>query len=195
MVILAAVIALLCVLGLNAANLLSRRSGRWLLLGGLAIVPLALSGTGVTVGLHESSRTSFCMSCHEMEQFGKSLFVESPHAVAAVHYQKRLIDRDSICFSCHADYAMFGDAKAKLNGLRHVWVHYLGTPPAKFELYAPYPNQNCLHCHDDARSFLEKKPHLDNLAELHSGARSCLSCHGVVHDLAAVDAGTFWVAP
>ena len=195
MVILVVVIALLAVVGFNAGTLLARRAGRWLLLVGLAVVPLALSGTGVTVGLHASTRTSFCMSCHEMEPFAKSLFVDRPHALAAMHYQKRLIDRDSVCYSCHSDYAMFGDAKAKLNGLRHVWVHYFGTPPTQFALYAPYPNQNCLHCHDDARSFLEKKPHLDFLAALRSGERSCLTCHGVVHDLDAVDAGAFWVAP
>jgi cytochrome c-type protein NapC len=193
--ILAAVIVLLGVMGFSAATLLATRSGRWLLLLGLALVPLALTGTGVTVGIHESSRTSFCMGCHEMEPFAKSLFVDNPMALSAMHYQKRAIDRDSTCFSCHTDYAMFGDEKAKLNGLRHVWVHYFTTPPEHITLYQPYPNHNCLHCHDDARNFLEKKPHIDNRVALHDGSMSCLTCHSVVHDLDGVDAGHFWVAP
>ena len=192
---LAGAIGLLAAIAFSSSNLIANQAGRWLLLFSVALAPLTLIGAGVTVGVHESSRTSFCMSCHEMDAYGQSLFVDNPQALSAVHYQKRLIDRDSTCFSCHTDYAMFGDEKAKLNGLRHVWVHYFGTAPAKIALYQPYPNHNCLHCHDDARNYLEKAPHLANRAALQSGSLSCLSCHAVFHDLAGVTAGHFWVAP
>jgi cytochrome c-type protein NapC len=190
--IVSSVVVLVACIAYAAGHLTSHRLGRLVLLGGLALVPLVVTGGGVAAGMHESSRTQFCMSCHEMEPYGKSLFVDNPSSLAAVHYQKRLINRDSTCYSCHTDYALFGNSKAKLNGLRHVWVHYFGTVPAKPKLYQPYPNYNCLHCHDDSRAYLEKGPHQQHRAELQAGTRSCLSCHAVAHDLEGVQAGHFW---
>jgi cytochrome c-type protein NapC len=195
LIIVVAVIALVALIAYAAGHLTANRMGRLVLLGGLAIVPLTLTGAGVAVGTRESSQTEFCMSCHVMEPFGQSLFVDNPTALAAVHYQKRLISRDSTCFSCHTDYALFGDAKAKLNGLRHVWVHTFGVVPERPKLYQPYPNYNCLHCHEDARAYLEKKPHAQHRAELQSGQRSCLTCHTVAHDLEGVAAKNFWQPP
>jgi len=196
-IILGVVIVLLALMASASRPLIAHRGGRWLLFFGLGITPLLLSGAGLTLGMHESTRTSFCMGCHEMEPYAKSLFVDNPGALSAMHYQRRLIDRDSTCFSCHTDYAMFGDAKAKLNGLRHVWVHYFGAVPAagKISLYQPYPNHNCLHCHDDSRTFLEKPVHLEQRAALQRGEVSCLTCHTVVHDLEAAKTGPFWSPP
>jgi cytochrome c-type protein NapC len=190
--IVAAVAALVALIAFAAGLLSANRLGRLVLLGGLAILPLSVTGAGVAVGVRQSSQTQFCMGCHEMEPYGQSLFVDNTQALAAVHYQKRLISRDSTCYSCHTDYALFGDAKAKLNGLRHVWVHYFGTIPERPKLYQPYPNYNCLHCHDDARSYLEAEPHRQHRAELKGGIRSCLSCHEIAHDLEGVKAQNFW---
>ncbi|WP_158623333.1 NapC/NirT family cytochrome c [Corallococcus sp. CA053C] len=190
--IVTAVVVLVALIAYAAGFLTESRLGHLLLLGGLALLPLVVTGTGVAVGMSESSQTQFCMDCHEMEPYGKSLFVDNANALAAVHYQKRLINRDSTCYSCHTDYALFGDAKAKLNGLRHVWVHYFGTIPPEPRLYQPYPNYNCLHCHNDSRSFLEVEPHREHRAELQSGERSCLTCHDLAHDLEGVKAQNFW---
>ncbi len=176
-----------------AGFLTANRLGRLVLLGGLALLPLAVTGAGVAVGVRESSQTQFCMSCHGMEPYGKSLFVDNANSLAAVHYQKRLISRDSTCYACHTDYALFGDAKAKLNGLRHVWVQYFGTIPQQLELYQPYPNYNCLHCHNDARGYLEVESHREIRAELQRGDRSCLTCHDVAHDLEGVKSQNFWL--
>jgi cytochrome c-type protein NapC len=178
----------------GAGSLAMNRVGRIVLLVGVVALPLMLSAANLSFGVHESSTTRFCLSCHEMQRHGKSLFVDDRHALAAVHYQDRTVPRDAICYSCHKDYGMFGDVKAKLNGLRHVWVHYFRPIPARLELYQPYPNKNCLHCHDDARSFLEAPAHRPVMETVQSGALSCLGCHQVVHDLAKVDAQTFWQA-
>lgn len=181
--------------GWMSPNLATHRLGRILILAAVLLVPTATVGTGVVVGMHQSSSTTFCLSCHEMERHGKSLFVDNGAALAAVHYQKRLIPRDQTCYACHTDYAMFGDIKAKMNGLKHVWVHYVNGAPDKLALYAPYPNYNCLHCHEDARSYLEVAAHQPIAAALSSGERSCLTCHAVAHDQAGVDANNYWVAP
>ena len=167
--------------------------GRLALLVAVALLPIAVSLGNLKVGVAESSRTRFCLKCHEMGDHGRSLFADEKRALAAVHYQNRLIDRDTACFSCHTDYALFGDVKAKINGLHHVLVHYFQTIPPTFKLYQPYPNHNCLHCHDDARKFVENPPHQPLMAKLKSGETSCLSCHNVAHDLIKAKEGVLWL--
>jgi cytochrome c-type protein NapC len=174
--------------------LLGQAWGRLALLVGAGVVPLFATAGGLNAGYRESSSTNFCMECHEMKPYGMSLFVDNPHALPAVHYQSRLIDRDTTCYGCHADYALFGDVKTKLNGLRHVWVHYVGEAADPIELYQPYPNSNCLHCHDDARNYLEARGHQEILPELRAGTTSCLKCHAVAHDFESVEAGRLWQA-
>lgn len=193
-VALAAGLAIVALVYLGAGALTETRWGRTALMVGLLALPLLLSAGSISYGLHESSRTSFCLSCHEMQKYGKSLFADNRAALSAVHYQNRFVDRDRTCYTCHADYAMFGDVKAKLNGLRHVWVHYFGTIPRTMALYEPYPSANCLHCHDDARRFLEAAPHQAVLNALYAGKVSCLACHTVAHDLTMVKADTLWQA-
>lgn len=179
---------------LGAGHLVGTKGGRWALLLGAALLPLAASAGVFKAGMDESSRTRFCLSCHEMQKYGKSLFVDNRKALPAVHFQDRLIDRDNACFTCHTDYALFGDFKAKLNGLKHVYVHYLGKVPEKMALYQPYQNYNCLHCHDDARGFQEAPAHQAVKPQIGSGEMSCLKCHAVAHDFTAVHEGRFWQA-
>jgi cytochrome c-type protein NapC len=187
-------ILIIALLFYGASALGGQTVGRLVLLVGLLALPLLLSVGNISYGLHESSSTSFCLSCHEMQRHGKSLFVDNRQALAAVHYQNRLVDRDTVCYSCHKDYAMFGDVTAKLNGLRHVWAHYIAGVPKKIELYQPFPNSNCLHCHDDSRRFVDGLAHRPLLGALYAGTTSCLSCHRVAHDMAKVDADELWQA-
>jgi cytochrome c-type protein NapC len=193
-VALVAGLGVIVLLLLGAGTLSANTVGRLVLLVGLVALPLLLSAGNISYGVRESSTTRFCLSCHEMQRHGKSLFADNRQALAAVHYQGRLVDREVVCYSCHKDYAMFGDVTAKLNGLRHVWAHYVAGVPAKIELYHPYPNSNCLHCHDDARRFVEGVAHRPILNDLHAGKTSCLSCHRVAHDMTKVDAGELWQA-
>ena len=190
-----AVALLTAVLGyFGVPTLLAQRWGRVALMVGAGVVPLIATVGGLRVGYKESSSTRFCMECHEMTPYGTSLFADNARSLPAVHYQSRLIDREQTCYACHADYAMFGDVKTKLNGLRHVWVHYVGEAQSPLELYQPYPNSNCLHCHEDARSYLESPGHQGQLAELQAGSTSCLECHRIAHDFDAVQAGHLWQA-
>jgi cytochrome c-type protein NapC len=194
------IVALLAGLGvvvllfLGARSLAGQTVGRIVLLVGLVALPLLLSVGNISYGFHQSSTTAFCLSCHEMKDYGKSLFVDNRQALAAVHYQNRFVDRETVCYSCHKDYAMFGDVTAKLNGLRHVWAHYIAGVPKKIELYKPFPNSNCLHCHDDMRRFVEGPAHKPIMSALYAGTTSCLSCHRIAHDMAKVKADDFWQA-
>jgi cytochrome c-type protein NapC len=186
--------AIAVLLYFGAGTLGEQRWGRIVLLAGLLVLPLLISSANLHAGLHESSQTRFCLSCHEMQRHGMSLFADNRQALAAVHYQNRLIDRDETCYQCHKDYALFGDLKAKLNGLRHVWVHYIGKIPEEPALYQPYKSANCLHCHDDARRFVEAPAHRPVLEALYRGQASCLGCHTVAHDMKKVDAHQLWQA-
>jgi len=189
-------LAIVALLFFGIEPLSQSRWGRISLLVGIVAVPLLVSAGSLSTGFHQSSRTSFCLSCHEMQRYGMSLFADNRNALSAVHYQNRAVDRDSTCYSCHADYAMFGDAKAKLNGLRHVWVHYFGQVPEKISLYQPYKSANCLHCHEDARRFVEAPPHRPILGSLYDGTTGCFTsgCHNVAHDMKAVDEHRLWQA-
>ena len=113
--LLTALVAILAafVLYFSAPRLAGSVAGKLALLLGVVLVPLVAVSGGTGYAYTESSSTEFCMSCHEMEPYGRSLFVDDRAALPAVHYQKRLVDRDHACFQCHTNYAMFGDLSAR----------------------------------------------------------------------------------
>jgi cytochrome c-type protein NapC len=162
-------------------------------------LPLLCLGMGTSKELEHAKSTEFCLSCHIMEPYGKSLRVDDPQHLAAAHFQNHRVPPNEACYTCHTNYAMFGGIKAKLGGLRHIYVYYLGTPPApeNIKLYEPYNNRECLHCHAGARSFEEGAVHTadpDLLPALKANKTSCVSsgCHGVVHDVASLKDAKFW---
>jgi cytochrome c-type protein NapC len=134
-----------------------------------------------------------------MGDFGKTLSIDDPSYIPAAHFQNNRIPRDRACYTCHTEYTMFGPVKAKVRGLRHLWVQYVvGAPkPEAIKLYDPFPNSECLHCHLGARRFEEGSAHNkipDLLSRVKSGKLSCVSsgCHEFVHDVASLKDATFW---
>jgi cytochrome c-type protein NapC len=177
----------------------STQAGKILAFFVLFLLPLICLGMGTTYHIDRSKRTEFCLSCHEMQPYGKSLLVDDPAHLAAAHFQNHRIPAEEACYTCHTNYAMFGGFRAKLHGLKHVYVHYLRTPPAPeaIRLYDPYNNRECLHCHLGARSFEEGAVHTadpDLLPALKANKTSCLSsgCHEVVHNVASLNSVKFW---
>lgn len=165
----------------------------------LFMLPVLCVALGVSSELERSKSTKFCLSCHIMEPYGKSLLVDDPQHLAAAHFQNHRVPADEACYTCHTNYAMFGGIKAKFAGLRHVYVYYLGKPPAPedIKLYTPFNNRECLHCHAGARSFEEGAVHTadpDLLPALKANKTSCISsgCHEVVHDVRNLKNAKFW---
>jgi cytochrome c-type protein NapC len=154
----------------------------------LFILPAVLGLLAARTHLERSTSTEFCLSCHVMEPFGASLGADT--GLAAAHYQNNRVAREQACYSCHTDYTMYGDLAAKWRGVRHVYVYYIGTTPEpeEIELYSPYENRECLHCHGGARSFEEVAIHgFGNMREaLETNETSCLGCHGPAHVLGTV---------
>ncbi len=189
-----ATVALIALLVLRP-SLTTVRGGRILAFLAFLVLPLLATGMGLSAHVEQSKSTEFCLSCHVMEPYGQSLLVDDEAALPAQHYQNNRVPRDQACFTCHTDYTMFGDYKAKLRGLRHVYVNYLGTIPAEIKLYEPYNNRECLHCHAGARAFEESDLHKEIRADLGSNATSCLECHDAVHEVHDLKGKPLWKEP
>jgi len=134
-----------------------------------------------------------------MADFGKSLYVDDKSYIPAVHFQNHFVPPDHACFTCHTDYTLFGDYKAKWRGVHHVLVEYLGKipKPEDIKLYTAYNNRECLHCHAGMRKYEEASSHHKNpemLAQAATNQLSCISsgCHDTVHDVANLKDATFW---
>jgi nitrate/TMAO reductase-like tetraheme cytochrome c subunit len=165
----------------------------------LLVLPVLAGMAGLSAHVEKSKETEFCLSCHVMEPYGKSLHIDERAHIPAVHFQNHLVPADRACFTCHTTYTLFGDYNAKLHGLRHVYVQYLGTIPKHIKLYEPYNNRECLHCHRGARSFEEGAMHNVDPATLpavKANKLSCISsgCHETVHDVANLDKMKSWPA-
>jgi cytochrome c-type protein NapC len=174
-------------------------SGKILAFGVLFFLPLFCLTAGMDNEMERSKSTSFCLSCHIMEPYGQSLRVDDPSHLAAAHFQNHRVPADEACYTCHTNYAMFGTFKAKLGGLRHLYVHYLKTEPRPedIKLHEPYNNRECLHCHLGARSFEQGAVHNadpDTLPAMKANKLSCVSsgCHDVVHNVGTLDKVKFW---
>lgn len=165
----------------------------------LFLLPAVAASQGFTDHMEKAKTTQFCLSCHVMEPFGRSLLIDDPSFVPAVHYQNHLVPSDQACFTCHTTYTMFGDYRAKLRGVRHLYVEYLGTipKPADIKLYSPYNNRECLHCHEGMRKFEEATAHKRTpqmMAQIKTNQLSCTAsnCHEFIHDVADLDQNKFW---
>jgi cytochrome c-type protein NapC len=200
-----AIIALILFSALLAAVLVLRPTitvhpgGKILAFGVLFFLPLFCLTAGMNNEMERSKSTSFCLSCHIMESYGKSLQVDDPNYLAAAHFQNHRVPADEACYTCHTNYAMFGTFKAKLGGLRHLYVHYLRTEPRPqdIQLHEPYNNRECLHCHLGARSFEQGAVHNadpDTLPAVKANRLSCVSsgCHDVVHNVGTLDKVKLW---
>jgi cytochrome c-type protein NapC len=186
-----AAIALIVLMVLRP-SLTTVRGGRILAFLAFLVLPMLATAMGLSAHLEQSKSTEFCLSCHVMQPYGQSLQVDDETWLPAQHFQNNRVPRDRACFTCHTDYTMFGDVTAKLRGLRHVYVNYLGDIPEKIELYEPYNNRECLHCHAGARSFEESDLHKEVRAELGSNTTSCLECHDAAHNVDELKGKPMW---
>ncbi|MDA8019004.1 MAG: NapC/NirT family cytochrome c [Thermoanaerobaculia bacterium] len=180
---------------ISSPSLVTRRSGKVLAFVALFLLPSLITGMGFVLHLEHAKSTDFCLSCHVMEPYGTSLHFDDLSYLVADHYQNNLVPREQACYTCHTQYTMFGDVQAKLGGLKHVWVYYTGQTPETLELYQPYQNRECLHCHGASRSFVEGELHVDLLDDMRSNEVSCLECHEQVHDAANAASHAIWTHP
>jgi len=184
---------LLAFMGLVNLLLLVTLGKQWNSLGKLGRITLAgvvfvfmPSAWGLAVvvdGINSMKQVEFCDSCHVMGSYAHSLKVDDQESLPAIHFQNNWVSQKTGCYDCHTEYSMFGGVKAKMNGLKHVWVNFVTGPPEKIELYSPYANRDCLKCHGPSKKFQLGEDHEDDMADILSGELSCLECHDTGHVL------------
>src|SRR5262245_66683058 len=84
------------------------KGGKILAFVALLVFPVLAGGLGATAHLEHSKTTAFCLSCHVMDDYGKSLRIDDRSLIPAVHYQNNLVPRDQACYTCHTNYTMYG---------------------------------------------------------------------------------------
>src|SRR5690349_4315340 len=131
--IVAAAAALALLVGFRA-RLTRSREGKVLAFVALLVLPILAVWAGFTEQMERAQSTSFCLSCHVMTDFGRSLHVDDPSYLPAQHFQNNRIPRERACYTCHTTYTMFGGVRAKLKGVRHLWVQYAGVIPKPEEI-------------------------------------------------------------
>ena len=166
--------------------------GRILAFLALFVLPGLLLLGGAGRHYEQAKSTRFCLSCHIIQPYGESLYIDHASFLPASHFQNKRIPADRACYTCHTDYTMFGDLDDKVRGVKHVWHHFWGSASDPVELYEPYENRACLQCHSGARSYEEQPVHAPFRAQLLSGQKSCLMCHNLVHEIPKLDRFPRW---
>jgi cytochrome c-type protein NapC len=171
--------------------------GKILAFVGILLLPAIIGAFSLQTHMEASKKTEFCLSCHVMKDYGKSLYVDDNEYLPAVHFQNHRIPDENACYTCHTEYTMFGDFSSKMRGLEHIYYQYIGTIPDTIKLRVKYNNRECLHCHDGARSFEEHSAHRETplmMDSLKSNAVSCMTsgCHDVIHDVKHLAEAEFW---
>jgi cytochrome c nitrite reductase small subunit len=166
-------------------------TGKALAFTALFVLPAIGGWAGFDRHMESSKETQFCLSCHIMAPYGQSLYVDA-NWVPASHFQNNRVPRERACFTCHTTYTLYGDYKAKIRGFRHLWAEYVTGPRLPIHLYQPYNNRECLHCHGEARVFLENAIHSAIMQDLRNDSTSCLSCHEPVHNVSHLSEVNFW---
>ena len=188
-----ALAAVLLVLVILKPGIVRSLEGKVLILLALFLAPAIAAYGGVNEHVERARTTGYCLSCHVMSDYGKSLNAENPAAIPASHYQNNRIPRDHACISCNTEYGLSGDHRAMARFTRNALETYLGRVPEKLRARRTR-NRECLRCHVGARSFEKNAAHQEGAAPLVSleaikaGKISCTKsgCHHSVHDVRAV---------
>jgi cytochrome c-type protein NapC len=163
---------------------------------GLCVLPALCIVGGMNAHVQRSEQTRFCVSCHVMIPYGQSLYVDDASHIPAQHFQNHRVPVDMACYSCHADYSIYGPLKDKLQGLKRIYIQYVSTAPDPASIRIPggFQNAQCLHCHLGARNFEENAVHAAMLDSLKSNQTSCLTsgCHDTAHDVSNLSHQKFW---
>lgn len=161
---------------------------------GLCVLPALCIVGGMNTHVQRSEQTRFCISCHVMIPYGQSLYVDDPSHIPAQHFQNHRVPPDMACYSCHADYSIYGPLKDKVQGLKRIYMQYVSTPPHPITIPGGFKNAQCLHCHLGARNFEGNPVHSAMMDSLKSNQTSCLTsgCHDTAHDVANLSRQKFW---
>jgi nitrate/TMAO reductase-like tetraheme cytochrome c subunit len=166
------------------------RATKIALLVGLGVLPIASAAASNVQGFEATKERAFCGSCHVMKLHEADSDDPTSHSLAARHGRNAMFGSEN-CYTCHADYGMFGTVLTKMGGMRHVWLYYteyrnttLEEAKQTIKLRAPYPNSNCMQCHSTRDEiWLAGSDHKGVVEDVRADRVSCASagCHGLAH--------------
>ena len=129
------------------------RTTKIALLFGIGVFPLMTAGSGNYAGFEATKAVKFCGSCHVMTPYKNDAQNPKSNSLAAIHTRTAAFGHES-CYTCHADYGMFGTIKTKMGGMGHVYeylfnFHQLTLDEAipKIHLKKPFQSTTCMRCH------------------------------------------------
>jgi len=141
-------------------------------------------------GFEYTLKRDFCGSCHVMGPYLRDAEDPKSNSLAAMHSRNHKFGENS-CYTCHADYQMFGAITTKQNGMKHLFKYlteYASTGPdgeggPPIHLYKPFKSGACMQCHSaTAKKWVET--HGDSAEAIRSGEMNCIDCHNEIHPLA-----------
>lgn len=160
------------------------------LLLGLGVLPILAAGATNVTGFKATQARAFCGSCHVMTPHAQDSEDRHSSSLASIHARNRSFGKDN-CYTCHADYGMYGYVMTKMGGMGHVYYYlteYHSTPIDEFtrtvRIKRPMPNDNCTSCHStEAPRWRALGDHASSLDAVRAGTLSCASpgCHGFAH--------------
>jgi nitrate/TMAO reductase-like tetraheme cytochrome c subunit len=166
------------------------RTTKIALLFGIGVLPIGAAGTGNIQGYEATKTRTFCGSCHVMVPYAQDSENPLSDSLAARHARAPHFG-DANCYTCHADYGMYGTITTKIGGMRHVYeyifnFHQLTLEEAlpRIHLRGRFKNSNCMQCHStEGPLWLEVGDHAALLPRLRNNEVSCASegCHGFAH--------------
>jgi cytochrome c-type protein NapC len=167
-----------------------QRGTKIALLFGIGILPLGTATTGNIHGYEATKTRRFCGSCHVMVPYARDSEDPLSTSLAARHARAPSFGANN-CYTCHADYGMYGTVTTKIGGMRHVYEYLLNFRQLSLDEALPrihlrgaFRNDTCMQCHSTRGPlWLEVGDHASLLEKLRGGEVSCASegCHGPAH--------------
>jgi nitrate/TMAO reductase-like tetraheme cytochrome c subunit len=161
------------------------RSTKVVLLFGLGVMPLGVSLAGNISGFEYTLRRDFCGSCHVMRPYIEDAADPTSTSLASIHSRNSTFGQES-CYTCHADYQIFGAMTTKANGLKHLYYYlteFSSTGPygeggKPIHMYKKFENAMCTRCHSTrAPRWGSVEDHAGMMEELRQGGATCIDCH------------------
>ena len=169
-------------------------SGRLVVLGLMVLLLLGALTMAMVQGLERTSRTEYCISCHEIS----SRLDELEKSVHAVDWDGESME----CRSCHVPPG-FGLKliAVKVLGVKDLFVHYsvdvehLDRRKMQLDARRIVADENCLECHEDLYrntegeeiSELGRLGHEAYLGKNGTTRRNCAGCHPNIAHLPEFD--------
>jgi cytochrome c-type protein NapC len=148
-------------------------------------MPLAVSLAGNIAGFEYTLKTDFCGSCHVMRPYVEDAADPTSTSLASIHSRNSTFGHES-CYTCHADYQIFGAMTTKANGMKHLFFYiteYSNTGPygeggKPIHMYKKFENTMCTRCHStEAPRWGKVEDHEGMLEDIRKGDSKCIDCH------------------